>query len=199
MPPRMLAPLPRPFRKLTTRVATKAAQPNQRKAQVAWAWRQFFWVFAEELQTPLECVYAWKSLESHLEERMTKTYGVRAAVRAEVRSQRDSTAEAEEHAQSIQGDVNNGDAELLDEGSGQEVEQGEEPPYADEEGVVDDGVGAVCCAVDVVGHEGCNKDGANQLCLVRRIFDSLIDVDIPARRGGPWKVLATPYLRVCDV
>jgi hypothetical protein len=60
-----------------------------------------------------------------------KTYGIRTAVCTEVRGQRDGTAEAEEHAQSIQGDVNNGDAELLDEGSGQEVEQGEEPPYAE--------------------------------------------------------------------
>lgn len=97
---------------------------------------------------------------------MRKTHFVVAAVCTEIRCERDGSAETEQHAQSIHGDVDNGDAELVDKGRGQEVQQGEEPPYADEEGVVDDGVGAVCGALDVVGHEGCDEDGADELCML---------------------------------
>lgn len=82
---------------------------------------------------------------------------------AKVRSQRNRSAEAEEHAQGIERDINNRNAELVDERGRQEVQQCEEPPDADEERVVDNGVGAVCCAVDVVGHEGCDEDGADEL------------------------------------
>lgn len=91
------------------------------------------------------------------------SYVVRAAVHAEVSGQRNSSAEAEEHAQSVKGDVDDGDAELVDERGGQEVHQCEQPPDADEERVVDNGVGAVCCAVDVVSHKGCDEDGADEL------------------------------------
>jgi hypothetical protein len=95
--------------------------------------------------------------------RVEKTYGVGAAVCAKVRSERDGSAKAEEYAQSIEDGVDDGDAEFVDEGGGDEVDEGQEPPDADEEGVVDDRVGAVCCAVDVVGHEGCDEDGADEL------------------------------------
>jgi hypothetical protein len=94
------------------------------------------------------------------------TYRVRATMRTEIRSERNSSAEPEQHAQRIHGNVDDGDAELVEEGCGQEVQQGEEPPHADEEGVVDDGVGAVCGAVDVVGHERCDEDGADELLYV---------------------------------
>jgi hypothetical protein len=151
---------------LNASVATNATQPNQRKAQVACAWRQFCWVFAEELQTPLESVYACYLLASYIGGRVKKTYGVRAAVCAKVRSERDGGAEAKEHAQSIEGGVDNGDAELVDEGGRDEVNEGQEPPYADEEGVVDDGVGAIGCAINVVGHEGCDEDGADELFML---------------------------------
>jgi hypothetical protein len=50
--------LPDPFMMLSASVATKAAQPNHKKAQVACAWRQFCSVLAEELHTPLVVVYA---------------------------------------------------------------------------------------------------------------------------------------------
>jgi hypothetical protein len=96
-------------------------------------------------------------------EAVTNTYGIRAAVCTEVCGEGDSSAEAEQHAQSIEDGVDDGDAELVDEGGGDEVDEGEEPPYADEEGVVDNGVGAVCCAVDVVGHEGCDEESADEL------------------------------------
>jgi len=85
-------------------------------------------------------------------------------MRTKVRSQRDGSAEAKEHAQRVQRNIDDGDAELVDERCGQEIQQCEEPPYANEEGVVDDGVCAVCCAVDVVCHERCYEDGADQLC-----------------------------------
>jgi hypothetical protein len=103
------------------------------------------------------------SLDHDYEEEMTNTYGVRAAMCAEVCGERDGRAEAEQHAQSIEDGVDDGNAEFVDEGGGNEVEEGEEPPDADEEGVVDDGVGAVCCAVDVVGHEGCDEESADEL------------------------------------
>jgi len=54
-------------------------------------------------------------------ERSQITYGVRAAVCADVCGKRDGGAETEEDAQSIHGNVHDGDAELLDEGRGQEV------------------------------------------------------------------------------
>lgn len=81
-------------------------------------------------------------------------------MRAKVRGQRNSSAEAEQHAQRVHGDVDNGDAELVDEGRGQEVQQGEEPPDADEKRVVDNGGDAVVGARDVVAHEGGDEDGA---------------------------------------
>jgi hypothetical protein len=96
------------------------------------------------------------------------TYIVGAAMRTQVGGQRNSSAEAEQHAQSIHGDVDNRDAELLDEGCWQEVEQREEPPYTHEERVVDDGGHAVVGARDVVAHEGCDEDCAEELGRVRR-------------------------------
>lgn len=72
----------------------------------------------------------------------------------------DSGAEAEEHAQRVHGNVDNRDAELFDKGRGQEVEQGEEPPCAHEERVVDNRGGVVGCAGDIVTHECGYEDGA---------------------------------------
>lgn len=57
------------------------------------------------------------------------TYPVRAAVGTEVGGKRDSSAEAEQHAQSIEDHVNDGDGELVDERCGEEVKQREQPPY----------------------------------------------------------------------
>lgn len=51
------------------------------------------------------------------------------------------------------------------------------------------------CAVDVVGHEGGDEDGADELCLsvyVRGYLGIRGGEDGPARREGPWKLLATP-------
>ena len=97
---------------------------------------------------------------------MLITYRVVAAVRTKIRRQGDSGAEAEKHAQRIHGDVDNGDAELLDEGRGQEVEQGEEPPDTHEERVVDDRRHSGVCAGDVVAHQRCYDDGADQLGIL---------------------------------
>ena len=47
---------------------------------------------------------------------LKKTYAVRAAVRANVCGKSNSSAEAEEHTERIHRDVDDGDAELLDEG-----------------------------------------------------------------------------------
>jgi hypothetical protein len=84
-------------------------------------------------------------------------------MRAQIRGQRHRGTKTKQHAQRIHGDVDNGNAEFVDERRGQEVEEREEPPDADEERVVDDGVGAVGGTVDVVGHEGCDQDGADEL------------------------------------
>lgn len=88
---------------------------------------------------------------------------VAAAVRTKVRGQSDGGAEAEENTQCIHGDVDNGDAELLDEGSREEVQQREQPPYTHEEGVVDDRVHARVGARNVVTHERSHNDGADEL------------------------------------
>jgi hypothetical protein len=161
IPPRRLAP-PDPFIKLRTRVATNAAQPNHRKAHVAWAWRQFCCVLGELLQTLLVLVYAWEMLDDDdVVVEKDVTYSVRAAVRSKVCGKRNGGAEGEEHAQRIHGDIDDRDAELLNERCWQEVEQGEQPPDADEEGVVDNRVCAVVCAVNVAAHESNDEDGAD--------------------------------------
>lgn len=60
----MLTPLPRPDAKEKKRVATKATNPNHRKAQVACAWWQFCLVLGELFVTLLERVYACCMLDA---------------------------------------------------------------------------------------------------------------------------------------
>ena len=98
------------------------------------------------------------------------TYMIGAAVDAKVGRKRNSGAKAEEDAQSIEGDINHGDAELVDEGGREEVEEGKEPPRAYEERVIDNGGGAGDCASDVVAHEGSDKNGADELRTVKHSF-----------------------------
>jgi len=74
-----------------------------------------------------------------------------------------SGAEAEEDAKRIESNVDDGDTEFIDEGGWEKVDEGEEPPCAHEDGVIDDRGRASGCACNVVAHEGGNKDGANQL------------------------------------
>lgn len=85
----------------------------------------------------------------------------------QIRRQRHRRAKTKQYAQSIKRHVDHRDAELVDKRRGQEVQQRQQPPDADEERVVDDRVGAVGRAVDVVGHEGCDEDGADELGFVR--------------------------------
>lgn len=59
------------------------------------------------------------------------TYAVGAAVGTNVGGESDGGTEAKDDAQSIESNVDNGDAELVDEGGGQEVEESEEPPDTD--------------------------------------------------------------------
>lgn len=56
----------------------------------------------------------------------------------QIRSQRHRRAKTEQHAQRIKRHIHNWDAELVDKRRGQEVDEREEPPDADEERVVDD-------------------------------------------------------------
>lgn len=112
-----------------------------------------------------------------------------------VRSERNGSAETEQYAQCVHGNVDDGDAEFVEKRGGEEVQQGQEPPYSDEKGVVDNGVGAVRRAVNVVGHECRDEDGADELSYIRHGFRLSLtwsDEGIPARREGPWRVLATP-------
>jgi hypothetical protein len=118
--------------------ATKAAQPNQRKKVVAWDRRQFSSVLLSLVKTLLEWVYDCVMLEAAHTEWRRITYVVRAAVRTNVCRQRDGSAEAENNGERIHRDIHNRDAKLVDEGCGQEVQQCEQPPYSDEERVVDD-------------------------------------------------------------
>jgi hypothetical protein len=122
-----------PFMMLRARVATNAAQPNHKKAQVAWAWRQFCSVFAEELQTPLEVVYAWNHIRLEVCDKTRSawecmTYSVRTAVRTQVGGKRNRRTKAEKHAQRIHGSVDNRDAKLVQERRGDEVQQSDQPP-----------------------------------------------------------------------
>lgn len=55
-----------------------------------------------------------------------------------VRGKCDGSAEAKDDTEGIESNVDNGNTEPFDEGRGQEVEEGEQPPDADEERVVDD-------------------------------------------------------------
>ena len=82
---------------------------------------------------------------------------------AEAGGESNGGAEAEENGQSIEDHVNYGDAEPVDEGGGEEVEQGEQPPYTREEGVVDNSAGMVRCASNVVSEESDDDDGADEL------------------------------------
>lgn len=66
------------------------------------------------------------------------TYGVGTAVGTDVRGKCDGGAEPEDDTEGIEGSVDNRDTEPLDEGRGQEVEEGEQPPDTNEERVVDD-------------------------------------------------------------
>ena len=84
-------------------------------------------------------------------------------MRAEICGQRNGGTEREEHAQRVHGNIDNGNAELVDKRRGDEVDQRQKPPQTHEERVVDDAVGSVVCAIDVVGHEGHDEDGANKL------------------------------------
>jgi hypothetical protein len=94
------------------------------------------------------------------------TYIVGAAVRADVCGQRNGSAEAEDDTKRIHGDVHNRDAELVDEGCRQEVQQCEQPPYTDEQRVVDDRVCAPVSARNDVTHERGNENSADQLDIV---------------------------------
>lgn len=66
------------------------------------------------------------------------TNSVRAAVGAKVSRQRNSSAKTEQNAQSIHDHVNDRDSELVNERCREEVQQCEQPPYSNEQGVVDD-------------------------------------------------------------
>ncbi len=79
-------------------------------------------------------------------------------------------AETEENAERIERNIDDGDAELVDKGSREEVEQGKEPPGADENGVVDDRGDTGIRACDVIAHKGGNKDGAEQLGNVNDVI-----------------------------
>jgi hypothetical protein len=82
----------------------------------------------------LEAVLATIYIQLHTTwcRKYNKTYPVRTAMRTQVRRQRNRRAKAEQHAQRIHGSVDNRDAELVQERRGDEVQQSEQPPQADE-------------------------------------------------------------------
>ena len=91
------------------------------------------------------------------------TNPVRAAVSSKVGRQRNSSAEAEQNAQAVHDHVDDGDGELVNECCGKEVQQREQPPYTNEQCVVDDRVGAVSGARNVVASHGCNNNSTDEL------------------------------------
>jgi hypothetical protein len=116
-------------------------------------------------------------------------------VSTKVRREGDGRTETKENAQAIHGHVDNGDGELLDEGSGEEVKQREQPPYTNEEGVVDDGMCAVSRTCDIVAGHSCHDDGADELSGVSdgSRLSVVGDGYTPARHGGPWTEPWTPF------
>ena len=82
---------------------------------------------------------------------------------SEVGWQRDSSAEAEQNAQAVHNHIDDGDGELVDECRGKEVQQRKQPPYTNEQCVVDDRVGAVSGARNVVASHGCDNYSTNEL------------------------------------
>lgn len=119
---------------------------------------------------------------------------------SEICGERNSSAEAEQHAQAVHGNVNNWNAELVDEGRRQKVEQREQPPHTDEERVVDDGVCAICCAVDVVGHERCDEDGADELATVNKALQIIVEEMLTCQARRPIESARDTILTVvCEV
>lgn len=82
---------------------------------------------------------------------------------SEVGRQRNSSAEAEQNAEAVHDHVHDGNGKLVDECCGEEVQQREQPPYTNEQCVVDDGVGAVSGARNVVASHGCNNYSTDEL------------------------------------
>lgn len=121
------------------------------------------------------------------------TYPVRAAVSAEVGGKCDSSTETEEHAQSIHDHVDDGNGELVDECCGKEVQQCEQPPYTDEQCVVDNRVCAVGRTCDIVAGHSCNDHSAEELYVVNHVRHGGGEIHIPGRREGPYPILATPF------
>jgi hypothetical protein len=115
-------------------------------------------------------------------------------VGANVRGKCNGGAEAKDDAQGIQSNVDDGDAELVDEGSGQEVQKGKHPPDTDKKGIVDDGVCSGPGTGNVVTHEGGDEDGADHLDGVSEVVLGRGCVYMPARRGGPWTMPLRPFL-----
>lgn len=66
------------------------------------------------------------------------TYRVGTTVGTDVRGKCDGGAEAKDDTEGIECNIDDRDTEPFDEGRRQEVEESEQPPDADEEGIVDD-------------------------------------------------------------
>jgi hypothetical protein len=94
-------------------------------------------------------------------------------VRANICRQRNSSAEAEDDAERIHSNIHNRDAELVDEGCRQEVHQCEQPPYTNEQRVVDDRVCAPVSARNDVTHECGNENSADQLDTVNEALQMM--------------------------
>ena len=82
----------------------------------------------------------------------------------EVGGECNSSAEAEKYAEAIKDHIHNGNGELVNERCWEEVQQGEQPPYTDEQGVVDDRVCSVSGARNVVAGHSCDDNSAEELC-----------------------------------
>lgn len=91
------------------------------------------------------------------------TYRVRTAVSTEVGGKSNSSAETEQHAQTIHDHVHDGYGEFVDESRGEEVKQCKQPPDTNKQCVVDDRVCAVGCARNVITSHGCDDYSAEEL------------------------------------
>lgn len=80
-----------------------------------------------------------------------------------VGGERNSGAEAEQNAQAIQDHIHDRNGELVDERCGEEVQQREQPPYTNEQRVIDDRVCSVSGTRDVIAGHCCDDNSTDEL------------------------------------
>lgn len=103
------------------------------------------------------------------------TYAVATAMSSQLRCERHSAAEEEEHVQSIHGKRNHRmSREPVVEGSGKQVDEREHGEDGDEHAVVDDGGVTGCSVLDCVADQSHDEESPEELfnkCAISDLYD----------------------------